>query len=329
MTKKKIDKTAIKQQAWTDRTMDVLHMPYDTVDDLLRIPRQQSLRINTLRTNNPEFIAKELQLAGIAGAAYTWAPHCLHLNVPIQEVRDHPLVTDGTVFIQNAASWLPVLALDPRQDERILDVCAAPGGKTSHIAAITQNTAEIWVNDNSRPRLAKMRVNFERLGVQITETMLFDARLLARKLPDTQFDRILLDAPCSGEGLMQLDRPKDFATWSVAHIKRLQQLQKHLIMQAWQLLKPGGTLVYSTCTMAPEENEAVVDYLLRKSDRQAQLEPIILDVDSRVPTVMEWQGKRFAPELANCLRLKPSTEIEAFFVAKIVKSSSAKLDMLQ
>ena len=329
MTKKKIDKTAIKQQAWVERTMLVLGESRIATEQLLHTPRQQSLRINTLRTTEPAKVMQQLQDSGIAGPAYDWAPNCLRLAAPIATVRDHPLVTDGTVFIQNAASWLPVLSLEPQAGERILDVCAAPGGKTSHIAAITQNKAEIWVNDNSRPRLAKMKANFERLNVHIAEATLFDGRLLARKLADTQFDRILLDAPCSGEGLMQLDRPKDFATWSVAHVKRLQQLQKQLIMQAWQLLRPGGTLVYSTCTMAPEENEAVVDYLLRKSQGQAQLATITLDVPSSVPPVMQWQGKQCNEEVAKCLRLKPSTEIEAFFVAKLVKSSSADQDMVE
>ncbi len=329
MTKKKIDKTAIKQQAWIERTMLVLNEPQVAVEQLLHTSRKQSLRINTLRAAQPDAVAKELQDTGIAGQLYDWAPRCLHLQVPVQDVRDHELVANGTVFIQNAASWLPVLALQPQTSERILDVCAAPGGKTSHIAAITDNKAEIWVNDNSRPRLAKMKANFDRLGVQIAEATLFDGRLLARKLDSVQFDRILLDAPCSGEGLMQLDRPKDFATWSVAHVKRLQQLQKQLILQAWQLLKPGGTLVYSTCTMAPEENEAVVDYLLRKSQGQAQLVPLTLSLPNRVPAVTMWQGKQFAPEVADCLRLKPSEEIEAFFVAKIVKSRSSEPDMIE
>ncbi len=309
--------------------MVVLDEPQATVEELLRTPRQQSLRVNTLRTTDPAKIIQALQASGLAGQAYDWAPNCLRLIAPIEEIRDHPLVSDGTVFIQNAASWLPVLALSPKIEERILDICAAPGGKTSHIAALTHNKAELWANDNSRPRLAKMRVNFERLGVRPAEMTLYDGRQLARKLENVQFDRILLDAPCSGEGLMRLDKTKDFATWSVAHVKRLQQLQKHLIMQAWQLLKPGGTLVYSTCTMAPEENEAVVDYLLRKSGGSAQLEPIALQLPNTSAPIFSWQSKTFNPEIQKCLRLRPSFEIEAFFVAKIIKTSDTDKDMIE
>jgi 16S rRNA (cytosine1407-C5)-methyltransferase len=164
-----------------------------------------------------------------------------------------------------------------------------------------------------------MRANFERLGVQPTEMTLYDATRIARKLEGRQFDKILLDAPCSGEGMMQYDRDKDLATWSVAHIKRLQQLQKRLISQAWQLLAPGGTLVYSTCTMAPEENEAVVDYLLRTTD-DITIEPFAIDLPNRVPAVQEWNKKHYSLAMQGALRLKPGPTIEAFFVCKLKKN---------
>lgn len=235
-------------------------------------------------------------------------------------VRDSQLVAEGKLFIQNAASWLPVLVLDPQPGETILDVCAAPGGKASHIAAITNNKAVLTVNDNSRARLAKMQANFKRLGVEPAETTLFDATQLARKLEGRQFDKILLDAPCSGEGMMRYDHDKDLATWSVAHIKRLQQLQKRLITQAWQLLGPGGMLVYSTCTMAPEENEAVVDYLVRTRP-DARIESITLQLPNRIPPISAWNGKSFNPAVQQCMRLCPSPYIEAFFVCAFRKAA--------
>lgn len=242
-------------------------------------------------------------------------------------LRDSEAVGSGKLFIQNAASWLPVIALDPKAGEFILDICAAPGGKTSHIAARANNQARIWANDNSRPRLAKMQANLQRLGVHIERFTLFDATQLARKLDGELFDKILLDAPCSGEGLMHYDRDKDFATWSPAQIKRLQQLQKRIITQAWQLLKPGGTLVYSTCTMAPEENEAVVDYLLR-SRPDSRITPLALQLPNRVPTVGAWNGKTFHQEMEGAMRLIPSEHVEAFFVAKLKKALPVDDDVL-
>jgi len=279
---------------------------------LLATERRQSIRINPLHWS------KDDTLPDWAGPAYRWLANGHTLNVPVSDIRNHELVTSGKVFIQNAASWLPVLALDPQPGDKILDICAAPGGKTSHIAAVTNNQAEIWANDNSRPRLAKLRANMARLGANVAQYTLYDATQLSRKLAGGQFHKILLDAPCSGEGLMNINRDKDLSTWSVAHIKRLQQLQKRIIMQAWQLLKPGGTLVYSTCTMAPEENEAVVDYLLR-SQENATIAPLEFNLPNRVSPIQGWNGKTYNPDIAGAIRLKPSPTIEAFFVCAILK----------
>jgi len=312
------DKLALKRLIWIRRTAEALGVAPDEAERLLSLERQQSIRVNSLQLTErspatPQWLGKQ----------YAWMPEGFELNVPVADVRDDERVLAGQYFIQNAASWLPVLALDAQPQERILDVCAAPGGKTSHIAAATDNRAHITANDNSRPRLAKLRANLDRLGANVERYTLYDATALAHKLEGEQFDRILIDAPCSGEGLMNLINDKDFATWSVAHIKRLQQLQKRIIIQAWQLLAPGGTLVYSTCTMAPEENEAVVDYLLRSRENASVVPFEVAGLPNRVPAVRKWNGKRFSPSVDQCMRLKPSRQIEAFFVCKLQKTSQA------
>lgn len=319
MAKSPTEKLAGKRQALTQRTARALGVSLTEAEKLLHTPRRQSLRLNPLR-GSVQATLTELQRAGWQGEPVAWAPHCFTILNGTEIVRDSLAAAEGRVFIQNAASWLPVLALEPQPGDTILDVCAAPGGKTSHIAALMGNQATITANDNSRPRLAKMRANFARLGVTSTETTLFDATHIAHKLHG-QFTKILLDAPCSGEGMMQLNRDKDFATWSVAHIKRLQQLQKKMLVQAWHLLQPGGTLVYSTCTIAPEENEAIVDYLLRTRD-DAEIVPLAFDLPNRVPAVREWNNRTFDPRLQHAMRLAPSPYIEAFFVAKLTKHSA-------
>lgn len=318
MAKKRKDKTALKRQLWIERTAQILGIAEADAQILLMTPRHQSIRLNSLR-GDARLTARRLHDEGILGESFAWMPQGYHLRVDIEKVRDHPMVSEGAVFIQNAASWLPVVALDPKPGETILDMCAAPGGKTSHMAAATDNRAHIWTNDNSRPRQAKMLHNFTRLGVVPKGNTLYDARALARHYGSLMFDKILLDAPCSGEGLMRLDRDKDFATWSVAHIKRLQQLQKQLIMQAWQLLRPGGRLIYSTCTMAPEENEAIVDYLLRKHSDDAVIVPFAIALDNRRPTVRVWQGKTYNEAIQGSLRLAPSDAVEAFYVCILEK----------
>lgn len=311
------EKYELKKQALTERTARALAISLKEAEKLLCVPRTQSLRINTLKTN-PKTILEQLK------ASYQpvpWMKEGLFITGGIEAIRDSTLASDGLVYIQNAASWLPVIALDPKPGDQVLDMCAAPGGKTSHIAQVAENAIDLTANDNSRPRLHKLQVNLERLGVEHVTLTLHDATRLTHHLGHASFDRILLDAPCSGEGMMTLDDKKSFESWSVAHIKRLQKLQKKLIVQAWQLLKPGGTLVYSTCTMAPEENEAVIDYLLRHNDNITldDLSELRHHLDGTVPSVSSWNGKDFDPRVSHTLRLKPTPEVEAFFVAKLIK----------
>lgn len=315
------EKLQNKRQAWLQRTAEALQLDEHETRQLLDTERRQSIRLNPLMADPADTLRTMVSL-GWKGTAVTWSEHCYVVDAGLEALRDSQLTADGALLIQNAASWLPILALDPQPGDRILDVCAAPGGKTTHIAAVTNNQVLITANDNSRARMMKLRAMCVRMGAHIDRYTLFDAQNISRKLQSEQFDRILLDAPCSGEGMMRFDRDKDFDTWSVAQIKRLQQLQKRTLVQAWQLLKPGGRLVYSTCTMAPEENEAVIDYGLRALEA-VDLVPIEMKLPNRVPTVRTWNGKDYRDEVRGSLRLKPSQTVEAFFVCTLVKKSTA------
>lgn len=314
------EKLERKRRMLIERTSLALNIPTKEARELLSISRSQSLRINTLAAPLNHTL-NELQELNVTLTKSTLMQTGLSINEGRTIIRDSDLAQSGKVYIQNAASWLPVLALNPTAGEHILDMCAAPGGKTSHIAQCADNNATIVANDNSRPRLHKLQSNLQRLGVKNVTYTLHDATRLSYQLEPASFDKILLDAPCSGEGMMTLDDKKSFESWSVAHVKRLQKLQKKLIVQAWTLLKPGGTLVYSTCTMAPEENEAVLDYLLRHNEN-VTIEPLsglATHLGNTVGAVLEWNGKAFDKRLASALRLKPSPEIEAFFVVKLTK----------
>lgn len=301
---------AIRRRLWVERTVAWSGLDTAQVERILATPRTQSLRLNPLRTGAvPDAWLTQ---------PISWCPDGFRLSADPAAYDD--LARSGRVYIQNAASWLPVLALAPQPGERILDLCAAPGGKASHIQAITDNQARLVCNDNSRPRLIRLRANLERLGVR-AECRLGDATRLGRRDDIGLFDKILLDAPCSGEGMMSL-RPQDsrlFDSWSPAQIHRLASLQKRLILEAWRALRPGGRLVYSTCTMAPEENEAVVAYLLRRQT-DASLLPIKAPrLTNRTPALQAWHNRQFGPDLSACLRLLPGDLTEAFFVAVIGK----------
>ena len=318
MTKRKqISHIRLKKAAlWVERTMTITGYDEMQTQQLLTTQRTQSLRVNPLRGAGFA-VEAEYSCSPIA-----WCQYGYRLDDSPARISKSERAQNGEVFIQNAASWLPVLALDPQPGDTILDVCAAPGGKASHIQAITQNQSTLVCNDNSKPRLLKLQANMERLGAHATYS-LHDATKLGRYIEPGTFDKILLDAPCSGEGLMTLlpEDAKLFDSWSVAHIRRLSDMQKKILGESWKLLKPGGVLVYSTCTMAPEENETVVDYFLRKHS-DAHLQSLPYSCINRIPALTSWNDREYEADLSACLRLVPGDLTEAFFVAKLVKSRS-------
>lgn len=286
---------------------------------LLSLPRRRCVRLNSLKMRKSTI--SELAKQGIKLEPLEWAENCYWVSEGNELLSTNGLVLNGEVFLQNAASFLPVLAIDPKAGESILDICAAPGGKTTHIASITRNKAEIIANDTSRTRFFKMREIFKKYGVN-AETTLLDGRIMRKHFANKQFDKILLDAPCSGEAAVNPGNPKTYATWSQSKVKRLSRLQEQLIVVAYDLLKPGGVLVYSTCTIAPEENELVINYLLKR--RAAELLPINIDITDARQGITSWKGKQLKQELVNTMRLLPSIQHEAFFTAKIQKPFNTK-----
>lgn len=305
-----------KRIALIERTSLVTGWTDTEVQDRLSTGLTQAVRINPLK-GEPTAIIEGMKNVGWKGEPIDWCSEGYTIDEGYEALRDSELVNEGKVYIQNPSSWLPVVALDPQPGERVLDVCAAPGGKSSHIATLQNNRGNLVVNDNSRPRLAKLQANLNRLGVQ-AEYVLHDATRLTRHFEAASFDKILLDAPCSGEGLIDLTQPKTLDSWSVAHVRRLSDLQKKLLNQAWQLLRTGGELVYSTCTMAPEENEAVIDYLLKRyDDVEVVTLPFTLD-----EAVRAWNGREFHEQTKEAGRVFPRDGREAFFVCKLKKKSA-------
>ncbi len=222
----------------------------------------------------------------------------------------------GYFYMQEVVSLLPAVILEPKKDELILDMCAAPGSKTTQLSQMMSNTGLIVVNDNDFMRLKPLKYNVEKCGCLNVAITNVDGRVIKGA-----FDKILLDAPCSSEGQIRKDW-KVLSRWSEEYIKSFSNLQKQLIKHAFEILKPNGTLVYSTCTFAPEENEEVVSYLLEKFE-SAKLETINLKGFKTSEGMTEWQGKKFSPEVRKCIRVWPhQNDTGGFFVAKIRKNGN-------
>ena len=222
----------------------------------------------------------------------------------------------GYYYVQEIASMLPPLILNPEPGERVLDLCASPGSKTTQLAMIMENKGLIIANDVTLDRLKILKYNLEKYGILNAVTTLHDGRFFWKK--GLEFDKILVDAPCSCEGVIRKNY-QVLSRWSIGRIKELSKLQKGLIFSAFKCLREGGILVYSTCTLAPEENEEVVSFLLEKFEN-ATLEKIEIPGFKMREGIPEWNGKRFREEVKNCSRIYPQdNNTEAFFIAKIRK----------
>ncbi len=211
---------------------------------------------------------------------------------PLREIQELDIYKNGEIYVQSLSSMLPPIILDPKSNEIILDICAAPGSKTSQIAALMQNTGQIIANDNSRIRIYKLEANLKNLGVTNTIIIHSSGQSLWQKYPD-YFDKALVDVPCSMEGRFCTLNPKTYRDWSPVKVKILSKLQRFLLRSAFGCTKSGGTIVYSTCTLNTTENEAVVEWLIKKESGRV--------------------------ELISTQRINPSATMEGFFVAKLRK----------
>ncbi|MCK6139443.1 RsmB/NOP family class I SAM-dependent RNA methyltransferase [Slackia exigua] len=284
-------------------------------------PRRSSLRANALKASRND-VACALDAADISWKGVPWYEDAFLLDAGADEaVRETDAFERGEVYLQNLSSMLPALLLDARPDTDILDMCAAPGGKTTQIAALAAAKARVGVADvritaceMHAPRAEKLAYNLKRQGARAVTVMRIDARRIDAFF---RFDHILLDAPCTGSGTMRAHDPKAAARFTPHLLKKCSAAQRALLDRALTVLKPGGTMVYSTCSILPEENErAVREVLGRKehADRFELLSPALPTFDSDrlraelplLPCTME-----------EALCVRPTDAYEGFFMVKI------------
>ncbi len=266
--------------------------------------RRTTLRANTLKTT-AEAVGNALTGAGIGWKkAPFYADAFLLTDADERAVRALPMYGNGEIYLQGLSSMLPPLALAPREKADILDMAAAPGSKTTQLAALTCNRAQITACEIDKIRADRLRHNLAVQGAR-ANVMVQDAR----KLEDFfRFDQILLDAPCSGSGTLLFSLPATTRAFSQALVKNSAALQKALLQKALTMLKAGGEMVYSTCSVLQAENEEVVRTALKS--RRAELVPI--DPPSGLPLL--------PTAVKGCICVRPTGEYEGFFMAKLRKS---------
>lgn len=286
-------------------------------------PTPNFIRCNTLKIT-PENLKDKLEIYGwIVKQPFKEFPEAMIIegNKPgeIGNCREHLL---GYFYVQEISSMLPMFVLKPKAGEFLLDLCASPGSKTTQAAAMMKNNGTIIANEISMGRISVLCTNLERCGVSNTIVTRKEGVALCNsflKKTKFKFDKILVDAPCSGEGTLRKS-PKTFEMWNLDMIKKIAKTQRDLASSALKILKINGEMVYSTCTLSPEENEKTINFLIKNFD--IEIEPITLPLKFR-KGACEWEGENFDKQVNNCLRLYPQdNNSDGFFVCKIKKLSN-------
>lgn len=286
---------------------------------------QNFIRCNTLKIT-PEKLFSRLNKKWKVSQPYPENPEIILIDQDLQpgglgNSIEHIL---GYYYVQEISSMQSVIALDPQPNELILDLFASPGSKTTQMAARMENRGTIIANDLKLDRIKILVSNLEKTGVTNTIVSRKDAIAFCSHLsksPFPKFDRILIDVPCSGEGTLR-SSPKTFIMWNEKMIYKLSRQQKKFFAFALRLLKKSGVLVYSTCTHAPEENEAIVSFALENFPVKA--EDISLPLKCR-PGITSWKDEKYHPDTKKACRIYPQdNDSEGFFVSKFTLLEEVK-----
>lgn len=266
--------------------------------------RPVTLRVNTIKSNI-EKIKTELAKYEIKYKEINWNQEALIIeNVREEKIKELDIYQNGEIYLQSLSSMIPPVILNPEANENILDMAAAPGGKTTQMAALSNNQAMITACEKNKIRAERLKYNLEKQGANRISVMLQDARQLDEFF---SFDKILLDAPCSGSGTINLQSEKLEKTFTKELIERSSKAQEKLLEKALKILKPGKEMVYSTCSILLQENEDILKKVLAKSNAEI------------VPIEKEFNVPLLPVSLKGTICICPTELYEGFFVAKIKK----------
>jgi len=266
--------------------------------------RKTTLRINTIKSNIEE-IKKELEKEKIEYETIKWSKEALIIkNADEKTIQEMEIYKNGKIYLQSLSSMLPPIILEPKEGTDILDMAAAPGGKTTQIAALTNNKAHITACEKNKIRAERLKYNVDKQGATCVFIMPKDSRFIDDFF---SFDQILLDAPCSGSGTLDYNDANVEKYFTEQLIERSSKTQKTLLSKAIKLLKPGHEMVYSTCSILDCENEDVVSSVIKNGN--IEIVPINFEGMEELPIL--------PTKISGTLCVKPTELYEGFFVAKI------------
>lgn len=269
--------------------------------------RKTTFRVNTLKTNT-ENVIKILEQKNISYEKVLWSNEAFIIeNANEKNIEQLEIYKNGEIYMQSLSSMLPPIVLEPKQNADILDMAAAPGGKTTQIAALTENKANITACEMNQIRLERLKYNVEKQGATSVYIMQMDSR----RIDDFfSFDQILLDAPCSGSGTLNINDSNTEKYFTQKLIEKSKSAQIQMLKKALKILKPGGQMVYSTCSILACENEDIVKEALKSEN--AKIVPINFEQIEQLPLLPS--------KLDGTICVAPNELYEGFYIAKIQKN---------
>lgn len=277
--------------------------------------------LNSLKSK-PEEVWTSMADLGLSAEPISWYKNTYLMSAESKTVLTHSSVfNQGEVYVQNLSSLLPVWVLNPQSQDQVLDLTASPGGKCFHMALMMANQGRIAAVEVVKSRFFKLMANLSRHGVQNVKFYHADGRRVGGKCPE-RFDKILVDAPCSADTRIQFNAPDTWRYWHPKKTLEMASKQKQLLLAAAQALKPRGEMVYCTCAYGPEENEAVVDWLLRRYPQHFEVNPVNLPITNGLPGFAGWRNQQYHPGIKNAWRILANEQMRGFFLCKITKIRS-------
>lgn len=274
--------------------------------------RMTTVRVNTIKYSVQEFI-KYCKEKNIKFERVLWYKDAFIIkNINEKQIQKLDIYEKGYIYLQSLSSMMPPIILDPKKGERILDLTAAPGSKTTQIATLMENEGYILANELDKIRCERLKYNIQKQGVSIAEIINQRGERLGSQFAES-FDKVLLDAPCSGEGRFLANSVKTYRDWSLKTVKELSKLQRKLFKSAYEALKKNGIMVYSTCTLNTDENEEILEWAIQNFN--LKMLNIELEIKNTLPIFTEGLNK----QIEKSIKIMPSKIQEGFFVAKLQK----------
>lgn len=274
--------------------------------------RYTTLRVNTLKYDI-QSLMRYFKEKNIKFDRVLWYNDALVIkNINEKEIQKLDIYEKGYIYLQSLSSMIPPIVLNPIPGEKILDLTAAPGSKTTEIATLMQNKGYILANELDKIRCERLRYNVEKQGADIIEVINERGEKIGEQYPE-MFDRVLLDTPCSGEGRFIVNSVATYRDWSPKKVRELTKLQRKLFASAYKALKPNGIMVYSTCTLNKEENEFILDWALKNFKIK------LVDIEIKIKDAQTGFADELDNSIKKAIRILPSKDTEGFFVAKFIK----------